>query len=112
MRSQTNKIVALDPQHPLLAAHEPTAETEFKRRQHPRDEAAIGPQYQADPQVDDAHAILGGRTRRVLPGLAQFVAETGVRFGGLGEHLILPEAIPADRRTADQHGRLAFKTTY
>ena len=37
------------------------------------------------------------------------MAEAGMRLGRLGQHLILPEPVPADRRAGDQHRRLAFE---
>ena len=55
------EIVALDPGHPLPARAQRPAEAEFERRQHPRDEAAVGAEHQADPQTDDADAMLFGR---------------------------------------------------
>ena len=81
MRDQADEVVALDPRHPLPARTERSAEAEFERRQHPRDEAAIGADHEADPQTDHTHAMRFRRTRRVLPGVAEFVAEAGVRFG-------------------------------
>src|SRR5258707_4197660 len=34
-------------------------------------------------QANDPHAVFGGPARRLLPGSAQFMAETGVCFRGL-----------------------------
>src|SRR5437868_6243869 len=109
MRDQTNEIVALDPRHPLQARAERAAETEFERRQQPREEAAVAPNHKPDAQSADPHAMRFGSSRRLLPGLAEIVAEAAMRLGGFGQRLILPQTIPADRRTVDQYARLAIE---
>src|SRR5882757_5696488 len=78
MRDQAHQIVAFDPGHPLLARAERSAEAELERRQHPRDEATVGADHESDPQVSDAHAMIAGGAGRILPGLAQLMAEAGV----------------------------------
>jgi hypothetical protein len=103
MGDQANEIVAFDPGHPLLSRSHRTAQSIFERRQHPRQQSALGSDHEADPQADQADAMFDGPTRRLLSGIAQLMAEAGMRLGGLGQRLILPKAVPADRRTIDEH---------
>ena len=93
------EIVALDPGHPLLARSHRTAKTEFERRQHARQQSALGA---------DARGRCAGKSpsRRIPPrrlaafshAVAQFVAEACMGLRGFRQRLILPQPVPADRR--------------
>src|SRR3984957_2576016 len=78
MGDQTEEIVTLDPGHPLPARTERAAEPELERRQHPRDETAVDPQHQTDPQANDPHAVRLRRPRGLVPGFAELMSETGM----------------------------------
>src|SRR5206468_3059892 len=49
------------------------------------------------------------RPRRLLPGRAQLMAEAGMRLRRFRQHLVGPQAVPADRGAADEHVRLALE---
>ena len=109
MGDQAHEIVALDPRHPLAAMADAAAEPEFERRQQPGEQAAVGAEHRADAQTHGAYAMTLGRHRGALPGLAEPVREAGLAAVELGQHLVLPQAIPADRGAAHQYGRLALE---
>jgi hypothetical protein len=103
MADQANQIVALDPGHPLPARSHRTAESKLERRQHPRQKSAFGADHKTSSQVNYPDAVFRRAARFLLPGRAEFMAEAGMGLGGFRQGLILPQAVPADRRPADQH---------
>src|SRR5215469_539995 len=102
---QAHQIVALDPGHPLRAGAERCAEPAAEARQQAAQQAAFGRERQADPQPDHTDAVALRAARRLLPGLADAVGEAVLAAVELGQRLVLPLTIPADRGGADQHLR-------
>ena len=106
MDDQAHQIIAVDPAHPLAAAAQPAAQAEFERGEQARQESAAAVQHQAGAQHDGADGGAGG-------GGFPIAADTGRKArpacGGFIKRIIILQAINADGRTADQHGRLVIQ---
>ena len=110
MGDQADEIVALDPRHPLPARAERAAEAEFERRQHPRDEAALGAEHEADAQAaPPSPRALRPRRAAFSQASQSSWLKQACDLAEFGQRLILPEPVPADRRAGDQHRRLALE---
>jgi hypothetical protein len=101
---QAHQVVQVDPAHPVVSGPERPAQAELERRQHARQGPAVEGQDQADAQAHDAHAQVLGPQGRALPAPADRAREAVEPVGGLVQHLVAAQAVPADGRAADQHG--------
>jgi hypothetical protein len=108
---QPDEIVALDPRDPLLAAADGSAQAELERRKQIAKHFGLGAKHDSDAQSDDAHSELFSFLRSAFPGLANAMAEATLAAVKLGQRLVVPCAVPPDRRTADHHGRMALEAS-
>ncbi|HYC96472.1 MAG TPA: hypothetical protein VEB62_00815 [Brevundimonas sp.] len=105
VQDQTHAVVQRNPRHPLPSRSHRTAEAELERRQQAGQHAAPRTQHQTDAYGDHAHAQHLRSAGGLLPGMAEAMAETGIGGAGFVERLVAMQAVPADRRAADQHLR-------
>ena len=103
---QRHLVFQVNPGHPLLAAAQPAAQAQAKRRQQPRQHAALRGQHRRGAQQRHAHTPLARALGLLFPGHAQAAAKVGVAGGAVfGQPLLATVPIPAHGGARKQHAR-------